>query len=331
MEQQAEEKVTSFTLEQWIGKIKKLMDKADSEEKIGHAEAAAAFRAKAEELMAKYRVAEESLISDEGSSITPVLRTIFVVEYGQPFWQVIYNIALDVMRHCGVQSHYKFDGMKLMLQMVGYDIDLRYADFLFTSAKLVFAARITPEVNPQLSDKDNIYNLRSAGIDRQTIAQMVWGHQGHQEGLRVGRLYKEACAERGEVAAVSGRNVNAKTYREAYAQQFRAAFNHRLWEARTAAGLGSQGIELKGRAERVQEKFWELFPEFRPQPTEETSEASTTVNKKAKPRKLVTKADLAYANRMQHGPAATAARRAAQTAAASVVIQRGNSSNGIEE
>lgn len=308
-------------LEGMMRKISALIAKADNP--AATPAEAAAYRAKAEELMLKYRIEEEGLIAATPGSIEPVFRQIEVYNISSPFRGYHAYLWRCVARHCGIRYTLRYDNMRYFAQVVGYDSDLRYAEFLFNAAKLIMIAKLEPEVNPQESDKDNIYRLRSAGIDRQRIAEMVWGKRGHQEGLKVGRLYKEACADRGEDAAVSGRSVNAKTYREVYAQEFSRQFSYRLNAARNAADSLGGALDLHGRAERVDEAFYTRFPNLRPKQEDfDRVDAAAKAPRKGRTLKVWTKADEVRWQRENNSPAAVRAKAAGTEAAAMVQIDR---------
>lgn len=304
--------------------ISALIAKAD--DPAATEEESATYRAKAEDLMRKYRIEEEGLIAADQFSIEPVLREVDVASVKSAFYNHHSWLWRDVARHCGVRYTFTYrpEGSMYVAQVVGYDSDIRYAEFLFSAAKLMMIAKLEPDVNPNESDKDNIYRLRSAGIDRQRIAEMVWGKRGHQEGLKVGRLYKEACADRGEDAAVSGRNVNAKTYRIVYAEEFERQFRYRLNEARNAADSIGGAITLHGRAERVDEAFYTRFPNLRPKQEDfdKMAEATAAAKKKGRAVKSWTNADEVRWQRFNNTPAAQRAKAAGTAAASMVQIER---------
>jgi hypothetical protein len=302
--------------------IASLIGKAD--DPAATPQEAESFRAKAEQFMRQYRIEEENLIAADQFSIEPVLRKIDVNTYASPFASYHRRLWSSVAYHTGVRYVFRWNSENrgYTAHAVGYESDIRYAEFLFQAARLMMISKLEPEVNPKESDKDNIYRLRSAGIDRQRIAEMVWGHRGHQEGLKVGRLYKEACADRGEDAAVSGRSVNAKTYRTVYAVEFADRFSQRLREARDGADSLGGAITLHGRSERVLEAFYRHFPEERPQPAPPVVETIVEPKRKGRALKAWTVADEERYQRMNYTPAALRAKRAGQAAAESVQIDR---------
>ena len=292
---------------------------------------AANFRAKAEELMGRYRLEEEDLIMQGSSgSAQPVYRVIDLTPVDSEFRYHYTSLWHYVGEHCGVMSVMRYESATrhYVAHAVGYDIDLRLAEILYNSARLMFMAKLEPDVDGKLSDRENIYRLRSAGIDRQRIAEMVWGKRGHQEGLRVGMLYKEACAMRGEDAVVSGRSINAKTYREVFAREFVGHLAYRLRQARDAADSAGGVLVLKNRHERVQEAFWTRFPDQRPKPEKEQPTANTTKPGKTK---AVSKAQQARWQRMYYGPSAVRGTQAGQDAADAVHLDRVASAARIDD
>jgi hypothetical protein len=307
-------------LDGMMNRIAALIAKAESSE---FPEEAKTFRAKAEELLRKYRIEESELISTGEAAITPRSKKIDVSRAGAEFLSEHYWIWNAVAKHCGVRFHAVWvrTGEKhgYAATAVGYDVDLRWAEMLFASALLVFGQSLEPEYNPAETAEENIYRLRSAGIDRQSIAEKVFGRKGAHQGASVGRIYKEECARRGETAAVSGRTVNAKTYRAIYARRFVDAFERRLREARDAANSDAGALVLVGRSAKVDETFYKLFPQYAPKP--KTNEPAVTATS-SKPSKGLTKAERERINREHYGPAARAAATAANAAAGKVRLDR---------
>jgi hypothetical protein len=314
---------TESKIEAMMKLISGLIAKAESTDSEHEA---AALRAKAEELMRKYRIEEENLIAADPGTLTPTHKTFDVVESGHEFIDEIYQLWYDIAAHCGVRHHVQYEYRSgrpsaYVTTAVGYASDLRYAELLFVSARLVFASKLTPEVNPQESDRANVYRLRSAGRTRRSIALLMWGEDTHAAHAKVGKLYAEACAERGEDPVVAGRTINAKTYRSVFARSFTSAFRYRLFKARQSASATGGGLELAGREERVNEAFYAMYPAQRPQPKTEEKATDSKPGKAVKEWKP-TKADIARHNRLNNSETAQAARRAGIDAAADVRLAR---------
>lgn len=257
-------------------KVRALLDTAESYEAEGNEEASALYRAKAQEMMVKYRVEQEETLAVDPGAAKPIQRDIVLVGRGSAFRQSYHTMWYWIAQHCEVehwvQYVYTEQGYQLVAHVVGYEEDVRYAEMLFTSARLVFGEKLEPKVKPELSDQVNIYRLRSAGIERIRIANIMWSNTDKVFLARVGRLYKAECAERGEEPALSGRGVMARGYREQYAEAFVVQLSSRLWQARQAATATGGGLVLHGRKERVQEAFYTFYPDQRPKPALPTAE-----------------------------------------------------------
>lgn len=257
---------------------------ANAEDETLSDEARALYRAKAESMMREYRVAEEDAIATEGSLAAPVADKIVVMENRArqnplrgSYWRMITFIA----DHCGVRLAGTYEGVRytedesLVANLVGYEGDIRYAELLYTAARLVFLTRIDTRVDPSLSDQLNCYYMRGSGLARVDIAEKLWGaarNDGHAHG-KVQKLYLAECAARGEVAKVSGRGIQVDVYREAYARGFSNELYWRLSAASSAVDKESGGLVLHGRQERVDEAFYSLFPSHRPMTAEKQAES----------------------------------------------------------
>jgi hypothetical protein len=146
--------------------------------------------------------------------------------------------------------------------MVGFESDVKYAQALYTTLRLHFSNTLEPEVDAALSDKENIYRLRSAGWVRRDIRiALGWPEN---TASKVQRLYEEACRERGEDPVVAGRQVNVKLYRKSFADGYVSEVSNRLWDMRSSQEAG-MALQLRGRKEAVQEAYYQRFPQFRPQ------------------------------------------------------------------
>lgn len=312
-------------------KVRALLDTADSYENEGNLEAAATYRGKAEELMVKYRIEQEETIAVDPASVKPIQVDLDLVGYGSKYRDRYLGMWYWIAQHCGVENWceyvYTDKGYILRTHVVGYEEDVRYAELLFTSARLVFTERLEPRIDASLTDQVNVYRLRSAGLERIRIAEMMWGNTDKVFLSRVGRLYKAECEERGEEAMLSGRGVTGKAYREQYADQFVTTLRSRLWQARQAAGTGG-GLVLHGRADRIKEAFYAFYPSQRPKPALPEAE-QTKCEKCTKAKSGICRDHRVPVGRRSAGPdynsvAAERGRMAGRAAAQSVQLNRGN-------
>jgi hypothetical protein len=234
---------------------------------------AATFRAKAESLMAKFRISETELNESATMPLTvPVFRTMPAYPTSSPYRFAYLDMLSSILWHCGVRAvmRYGYDatsGQRMAsAHMCGYESDLRYAELLYTAARTFFMSRMEPGIQAGLSDQENVYGLRSAGTERIRIAEMMgWGTTGSATA-KVTRLYKAECEKRGEDPKLTGRSVSVKSYRAAFAKSFPTELNYRLYQSRDAAARDYSGglPVLANRAEKVNEAFYQRHPDQRP-------------------------------------------------------------------
>lgn len=331
----------------YAAKISKLIAMAE-DQSLPEA-ARASYQSKAESLMREYRISEEEAIASESTAAVPVSDELPIMEtnaYENDLRDYYWSMWSRIAQHCGVRTAGKYNGWdadsKLTATVVGYEGDIRYAELLYTAARLVFMTRIDARVNPELSDQENCYYLRNSGMKRNEIAYRLWGSSstdGAAHG-RVQKLYMAECAVRQEVPKVSGRGIQVSVYRDAYARAFTNQLGYRLRAASEAVDKVSGGLELHGRKERVDEAFYSLFPVYRPMSAEERAQWMAEIEEEeakcedcrkttSKTRKCakhrpteVSAADLRRYNRRHHSPEAYAGERAGQRAAADVHIGR---------
>lgn len=270
------------------------------------------YRAQAERIMLKYKIEEEHL-RESGGLIGDQFNIMFKEVNVYPLQSVFGSLYASLMAyaasHCGVFGVWTgyADGERI-ITLCGYESDIRYCESLYTQARLVFAARMEPKVDPNLSDEDNVYNLRSSGLERRKVAEMMGWVKG---GAKVTRMYTAACKKRGEDPALVGQ-ANLNDYRTMYAEGFRNTFWDNLWKARNAvdAEIKEGGLVLHGREERVKEAAYQRWPSLRPDTTPvKTGQAPSRVKYRAP-----SKADMKKMERRQRGAGAAGAaagRRAA--------------------
>lgn len=321
-----EDRTMSEHLNKIMSRVAALLNKADDQ--AATEQEAATYRAKAHELMQKYRIAEEELIAGDPTSVLPEYRKFVICDIDSPFSSSYADLVYYVSVHAGIETATGYEAVAKVAHAVGYEADLRLAEMLYHTARLAFQEKLEPQIDRALSDEENVYRLRSAGIERQRVADMMWPTMGQGGPKKVSALYERACRARGEDPAVSGRKVSAKLYRKVYAREFVARFATRLRIARDATGATVGAMELHGRKERVKEAFYQRFPHLRP------PKDVAIPDPKAKPAKpyVPTKADYARWSREFGSETARAASRAGHAAADSVDLDRNhNRTDAVEE
>jgi hypothetical protein len=300
----------------------------DPEAAEGYRKAASNYRAQAEKFMQDYRIAEEEALA-AGDGSEPIETTIVLTTRHTDLSYYYRLVFATVATHTGVRSHItRAPGTaSLVATVIGYEGDVRYAEYLWTAAYLMFSTRVDPVWDNNRTEAENIYLLRNAGIERRKIADWAWSN-GEVAAARskVQRIYLRECEVRGEQPMATGLNHDTKTYRQAYAESFRNTLARRLQAARDAADSVGGAVVLHGRADRVDEAFYARFPMYRPS---DTPPAPAEPCKRCQPGKPCrthrwTKTDEARWQRANHSPSATAGRASGRTAAEGVGIERGH-------
>jgi hypothetical protein len=257
-------------LDGMMRKVESLLARADHPN-TPEAEAETARRM-AETIMAKYKIEEEDLLARgdlKQDDLHVLFKEVHAYPMGTKYADVYRSLMSYAVHHAGcfgVWTGYDWATGNRIMTIVGYEADIRYAEALYMGARLLFADRMEPKVDPSLSDKENVYRLRSAGMERRKVAELMGWVKG---GAKVTRLYKQACEERGEDAALTGRGTSVNDFKDAYTDAFKNEFWSRLWRARSAidAEVGG-GLVLHGREDRIKEAAYQRWPELRPVPVE---------------------------------------------------------------
>lgn len=325
--------IDSAKLDKMMRQIKQMLVLADHPNTPEHE--ADLARANAERLMQKYRIEESELIESgalASEAVTPGVQDIHVAPWTSEFYNTYWSILHYIADHCGVRMAQTttayLDGVGyLTASLVGYEADLRYADVLFTNAKILFAERMEPKPLDSLSDEDNVYRMRSAGMERIRIARLLGYGDTTSATAKVTRLYKKACEARGEHAVLTGKGNSVTAFREAYSLAFVSELANRLWTARNAVESDSKAMVLVGRKEAVDEAFYKRFPHLRPIP------ADRAIGENAKSKKVrqyrTTQADLKRMERLS-GAMGQAGRQAGRKAASEVSIHQSTPTKRLE-
>lgn len=261
--------------------IQGLLNQAD--DKGATPQEQASFRAQAEKLMQQYRIDEsEAIARGDAPSLVPTSRTLLVHPFSSPWSTEYWNLASYVLHHVGIQaaSLRTYDEETgrwyWAMDMVGYDSDLQFAEMLFTSIRLYFSTRMEPQYDRTESDQDNVYRMRNAGMTRDAIAAaMGWldGSNGQPKltpsaaADKASKLYGTACRERGAHPVLLGKGTSMKVYRQQYAESFTSEIWWRLREARNAVDTERGALVLADRKAKVDEAFYEKYPQYRPSTT----------------------------------------------------------------
>lgn len=302
-------------------------------------------RAKAELLMREYRVAEEEALAADPSLVVPTEIVIEITINSYDISGFFPVMVRDLAAHCQVRVRcewqYRADYSRVLrIGAVGYETDLRYFEFLLTAAQLMFSTKIDVTWDGNLTEAENIYRMRQAGILRKEIADKAWGNSAGElasNRSKVQRIYLKESASRGEDAMAAGLDFNSKDYRMAYADSFVVTLRRRLRIARDAADSAGGLPVHKGRAERVDEAFYAKYPGMKPtgavaeyvDPRKDCARCAKAASgycrehNYLKPRGWSQRDELAWQKKV-HGSASRSGRSAGESAAEGVVVTRGH-------
>ena len=280
------EAVTQAKLDDMLRKVQALLAKADHPNTP--APEAESARNMAEALMMKYKL-DETKIGEGGKAFVvgqvPTWRTFPVCNLYSEFFNTYRSLASSVIAHVGIKAAFRQEqtydenGQAVytyVAECVGYESDLRMAELLFTSVLLAFQRKLEPKYDPSVSDQENAYAMRSAGMEGIRIASVLYGRRlnaasltSEEKGLcrKVRALFKAEAERRGEDPRILlGQGNNVKKFREDFASGFENELWRRLYRMRASRGESEVGLVLASRAEAIAEAYYERFPQFRPVP-----------------------------------------------------------------
>src|SRR6478609_6575230 len=109
---------------------------AHAEDQANSPEARASYQLKAENMMREYRVSVEEAIAADPASVVPILKTFKVPLRSYLSKEHFTSLISLITRHCEVLHKFQWNWENnveiLQVNLVGYDIDVRYAEFLWT-------------------------------------------------------------------------------------------------------------------------------------------------------------------------------------------------------
>lgn len=272
---------TKFTLEDMLRKVQALLTRADHPN-TPQAEADAS-RAKAEALMYRYRI-DEAMFSQAqpaGMELKPEWATWDVCNARSEFKNHYMLIAQDVCNHVGIRQVFKQADKAVVdpdtgnateharmsvCEAVGYESDLRIAQALYASCMLAFQLKLEPKYDPALSNEENAYIMRHAGMEAWRIAEAIFGRTDKSLRPKVRKMFKEFAEKKGEdPTPLLGQGNLMTSYRADFASGFVWELRSRLSQMRLARMEEDKGaVVLASRNEAINETFYAAYPMYRP-------------------------------------------------------------------
>lgn len=253
-------------LDNILGKIQGLLAMADNSATTP--EAAVNYRNAAEGMMFKYRIEAAMVGTSTEKNIfrpEPVWRTFRISKAGNVYHRQYEQLAAVALAHVDARCVREYADGWYTIEAIGYDSDLRFAELIFTAAMLAFGSKLEPKVDPELSDQQNAYVLRSAGLEGNRIAKLIWGSDEKALRVKARGLFRKEAALRGEdVDGLVGRGVSVKQFRNDYADAFVQELHSRLWRMRLSHAEDERGLVLASRKTNVEEALYRRYEWLRP-------------------------------------------------------------------
>jgi hypothetical protein len=254
----------------------------------------------ADKLMFKHAIEEAFLraTQTEKERKTPVKKEFQMVSEGtMEFWPEMRTVLGEVAyanRCRAVVSHYAGG----QITLVGFREDVEWTEMLFTSIYFSFVRQINPKWDKSLDYAANVYNFKVAGYKWSEINQIAV-HNGEEtaEMLREGRVwnretmrYEDGLVGTGKISGkmitaykrhakeIGDDNLVSSQNHDAYRRQFTSAFcnqiNRRLRDLaaeqeKEADSIPGAALALVDSRKVVNEEFYNMFPQFRPESEEE--------------------------------------------------------------
>lgn len=243
-------------------------------------------RQRADKLMLQYKI--EALSAPQAKDLNaPVWHEIILSQRGSEWGHFYKAIADYAVRFVGCRARTLWEqkvdeegrqDYYYVMHLVGFDGDVKYVEMLVTTALKAFGELLEPKFNPSETHAENALRLRKGGMERRRIAEVLFGAAStinEQKGFnrRVTKMIQQEAARQGEphlAAELLGRGNNIKTYRESYANGFYNTLVSRMQRlAAERAAYSSGELVLADYKNRVDEAFYERYPNLRPQPVKQ--------------------------------------------------------------
>jgi hypothetical protein len=255
-----------------IAKIEALLRQADHPN-TGEAESDA-FRNGADALMLRYKIEEIQLgltSTDKAQEIQVEWESFFIGYAASEFISNYREIFGQVAWHFNLlyewEAEHDEEGQRQYVAMVaGYPSDLRFLKMIWNSVRLEFSKQLEPRPDPTMSDGQNAYRLRYAGIEGKRMAQMMYGDDKKSNRIKARNAAKKYAAEIGEDStAWSGQGNSMVIYRDSYALGFVTTISTRLYSQRRARMVEESGaLVLASRKGNIDEVFYSRYENRRP-------------------------------------------------------------------
>lgn len=262
--------MSKFSEEDYIRRVESLLERANHPE-TPEPERQSAL-ALADEVMARHRLDRALLFQSGKKPEREILHKKYAGITLTDYLWIGSSMRRAIFDHCGVSTYGSYT-----LEAVGYEEDLFYAEMLWSEVLLHFTRSMFPTWDNFRSFDANVYRIKSAGyswsqVRDMGLAQNASDYNGplteKNAGSKLRTAFKREAKRLGEeVLPGKQQPIRPKIWRKSFAEAYASKLTYRLWEmaSKNKEAAGKEGeIALQSDADRVKNRFWEIFPELHP-------------------------------------------------------------------
>jgi hypothetical protein len=206
--------------------VRSLIAKANN---TPYEEEAAAFRAKADELMVKYAISHYDLDADHNAKQSKFGAYEFSLDWywqikqnegsGQELRSAAYSLMLTCARHCRLMTG-PFKNNSGALILIGLKSDFEFFEMLFTSLYLEMTRMMLPQYDKAKSREENVVVMKHAGYKWGQISMQLalhgdypqrWQKNGQEHGCYIA-MYKQGLKAMGLEQIKVSPSVHARSF-----------------------------------------------------------------------------------------------------------------------
>jgi len=249
------------------------------------------FRAKANEMMDKYRLEQWELAQVAAgrakSSLVPVRKDIQISWWYHErytFKQALWTVFDECAKHCAIiLANRKASRNEETMPAYGLESDIAFLEMLFTDLYIQMADKIKPEYKPDRSLGENVYRAKEAGMKYKDICHWIgrpdlirkvqrqnkwgdWKWKTEIDGILIREMKKYAKAN----GLTVHKTINLDAYIEDFCTSYAWAVRSKLHEMRTGEVRGgdSMALAIRDITDLSREAMFEDFPDLRPHPAD---------------------------------------------------------------
>lgn len=240
-----------------------------------------AFLAKADEIMAKYRLDRAMFLDSNQAGTKLDGREIIVLDIPpiefHTYIHYVSTLRSAIFRHCGC----KIKSTAFQAKAVGYEADLDFANMLWTTVHMDFIRKLFPTWQRSLTFDENVYTLKNAGYSWPQVREMglavnARDYNGpltaENAGSKLRTAYKRWAKKLGVVVPPGKHHsITPEKFRTSFASSYVSTVQIRLQDMKDKTDKQSQeaageagALALIDDEERIAAAWYEIYPEDHP-------------------------------------------------------------------